>query len=431
MATEFADVFYQQQHVSEIYWDESRQACSLAYTPEFLRSGMELSPLHLKRRRAPYQFRDLHESFMGLPGLLADCLPDTYGHTLIDEWLRSQNRDPASFTPVERLCYLGERSMGALEFKPALRKATRKTQQVDIDRLVELASMALQTKAGLAARLEEQSDLETIIRVGTSAGGARAKAIIAWNPNTNEVRTGQTEAPPGFEHWLLKLDGVKSSFEGIRDPQGYGRIEYAYSLMAREAGIRMTPCRLLEESGRAHFMTQRFDRTDTSRKIHYASLFGLNHMSYTGPGNHRHSYEDYFHVIDQLDIGIDSKREAFARMCFNVLGCNRDDHVKNFGFLMQPDGQWDTSPAFDVTYAHNPGFAAWTRTQQLSVNGRRENITQDDLITTGRNCNVGTLPKLKSIISRVREAIGHWPHHANQAGLDPEKSEAIQQMLQT
>ena len=246
MATEFADITYQDQHVCEIYWDAARQSCALAYTSDYLKSGHDLSPIHLKRRRAPYQFNNLDASFTGLPGMLADCLPDTYGNALIDAWLRSQNRDPASFTPVERLCYMGARAMGALEFRPSMRTQPKGAQKVDVERLIELASQALQAKQNLDGKLEDQADLEAIIQVGTSAGGARAKAVIAWHPETNEVRSGQSDAPAGFEHWLLKLDGVDASFEGIKDPKGYGRIEYAYSLMAHDAGIHMAPCRLLE-----------------------------------------------------------------------------------------------------------------------------------------------------------------------------------------
>lgn len=429
MPTEFADVSYLDQQVCTLYWDSERNSCALAYSPEFLASDIELSPLHLQKRRAPYQFNNLHESFMGLPGMLADCLPDTFGNTLIDEWLRSQNRDPDHFTPVERLCYMGSRAMGALEFRPRLRERTNHSQKVDVERLVELASAALNAKERLSSKLENKSDLEAILQVGTSAGGARAKAVIAWNPTTNEVRSGQTDTSKGFEHWLLKLDGVESSFEGIKDPKGYGRIEYAYSLMAAEAGIRMTPCRLLEEGGRAHFMTQRFDRGPKGEKIHYASLFGLNHMAYAAPGSHRHSYEDYFGVIDQLHISIASKREAFARMCFNVLATNKDDHVKNFGFLMTEDGRWNLSPAFDLSYAHNTAFGAWTRSQQLSVNGKRESITRDDLIACGRNCNVGTRPKLTSILDQVKEAVSHWPAFAEKAGLSEQRTDAIHSVL--
>lgn len=429
MASEFADIYYQGQHVCEIYWDDSRQSCALAYTDAYLKSGLELSPIHLKRRRAPYQFNNLDPSFTGLPGMLADCLPDTYGNALIDTWLRLQKRDPASFTPVERLCYMGARSMGALEFRPSMRSQSKGSQKVEVERLIELASQALQAKEALDSKLEDESDLEAIIQVGTSAGGARAKAVIAWNPDTNEVRSGQSDAPEGFEHWLLKLDGVDASFEGIKDPKGYGRIEYAYSLMAHDAGIHMTPCRLLEEGMRAHFMTQRFDRIGATEKRHYASLFGINHMAYTAPGNHNHSYEDYFSVIEQLNVPIDSKREAFARMCFNVLAFNKDDHVKNFGFLMNSDGDWDISPAFDLSYAHNTAFGAWTRSQQMSVNGKREAITKDDLITCGRNCNVGTRPKLKSILDKVSEGIAKWPIHAEVASVPSKKIDAIQTVL--
>ena len=432
MAEVLADVFYANQKAGVVFWDVSRRVAVFEYTPDFLQMGVELAPLKMPLRRGAYQFPDAHASYSGLPGLLADCLPDTYGNALIDEWLRRQGRVPAEFSPVERLCYIGSRGMGALEFRPSLRARSSKAERVEMDQLVELASRALSQKEGLSADLENDEDLNEILRVGTSAGGARAKAVIAWNPTTNEVRSGQAEAPEGFEHWLLKFDGVTSSFDGVRDPQGYGRIEYAYYLMAKEAGVQMEPCRLFEEGGRAHFMTRRFDRPlakDGGGKVHYASLFGISHMAYASPGSHSHSYEDYFEVIEQLNLDPDSKVEAFRRMVFNILGCNRDDHSKNFGFLMNDSKRWSLAPAFDVTYAFNPEAGKWTAAQQMSVLGKRERITKDDLVQAGYQCRIATRPKVKAVLDEVIGALERWGDFAEKAGVAGVESDQIKRAM--
>ena len=425
MATQFANVFYQGEKAGVVFWDAERRLAISEYTPEFIRDGVELAPLKMPLRAGPFQFPNQHESYSGLPGLLADSLPDTYGNTLINEWLRQQGRDPSDFTPVERLCYIGNRGMGALEFRPGMRDRMSRAEVVEVDKLVELASRALARKNTLSTELEDAEDLTEILRVGTSAGGARAKAVVAWNPQTNEVRSGQADVPAGFEHWMLKFDGVTESFDGVRDPQGYGRIEYAYYLMAKQAGIAMSQCRLFEEGGRAHFMTRRFDRLTGGGKIHCASLFGLAHMQYSAPGAHSHSYEEYFAVIEDLDLDSKFKREAFRRMVFNVLGCNRDDHTKNFNFIIGDSGYWELSPAFDVTYAFNPQPGKWTATQQMSIMGKREKITRDDLVAIGRQCNIATMPKLKSDIDSVVDALKQWEYFAAQAKVGDRETSGI------
>lgn len=415
MAEVLAEVFYGGERAGVVFWDVGRRLGVFEYTPEFAQSGMELAPLKMPLREGAYQFPDAHESCYGLPGLLADCLPDTYGNALIDDWLRQQGRVPADFSPVERLCYIGNRGMGALEFRPAMRDKSSRAARVEVDQLVELASRALARKEGLSADFEDEEDLNEILRVGTSAGGARAKAVIAWNPENNEVRSGQAEAPEGFEHWLLKFDGVSAAFDGVRDPQGYGRIEYAYYLMAKRAGMQMQSCRLFEEGGRAHFMTRRFDRPDGGGKIHYASLFGMAHMAYAAPGSHGHSYEDYFEVIEELSLEPACKVEAFRRMVFNVLGCNRDDHSKNFGFLLDESKRWKLAPAFDVTYSHNPHPGKWTATQQMSVMGKREMISSGDLVEAGQRCAIATRPKVRAVVDEVIAALHQWQDFAQEA----------------
>ena len=429
MASPFADAYYHGVKAGVAYWDASRRLGIFEYTPKFIRDGVELAPLMMPLRAGPYQFANLHESFGGLPGLLADSLPDTYGNALINDWLRAQGRAPEDFSPVERLCYIGNRGMGALEFLPALRERNSKPERVEVEKLVELASAALARREGLSTHLESGEELNEILRVGTSAGGARAKAVIALNPKTGEVRSGQAKAPAGFEHWLMKFDGVFAAFDGVKDPQGYGRIEYAYHLMARRAGIVMADCRLFEEGGRAHFMTRRFDRPAGGGKRHYASLFGLAHLAYAAPGSHSHAYEDYFGAIDRLDLGPEAKLEGFRRMVFNVLGCNRDDHTKNFGFLMTEDGRWELAPAFDVSYAHAPQAGKWTATQQMSIAGKRERITREDCITAGRNSLVATVPKLNAVIDQVAAALAQWEACATEAGVSAENKTKIARAL--
>ena len=423
-----ADVLYDSQKMGAVLWDSSRGVGVFQYTPEFVSAGVELAPLKMPLREAPYQFPDLHESYSGLPGLLADSLPDTYGNALIDDWLRAQGRVPATFSPVERLCYIGNRGMGALEFRPALRDPKSVSEKVDVGRLVELAAKVLAHRKHLAVDLDEEG-LNDILRVGTSAGGARAKAVIAWNPQTNEIRSGQAEAPTGFEHSILKFDGVSESFDGVQDPQGYGRIEFAYSGMAKLAGIEMMPCRLFEEGGRAHFMTRRFDRTADGEKRHYASLFGMAHLQYSAPGTHGHAYEDYFETIRSLDLAPEYRLEAFRRMVFNVLACNRDDHTKNFGFCFDEDRQWRLAPAFDVSYAHNPAPGRWSVAQQMSVRGKRDAITRDDMLATARECDVATLPKLKSALDAVVTALQQWHVLAEESGVVEQQADEIGGMI--
>ena len=427
MPDNLAAIHYEGQRIAAVNWNSERGHATFRYEPEFVSRGIELAPLKMPLANRTYQFARLDESFNGLPGLLADCLPDTFGNALIDQWLRSQGRRPEDFNPIERLCYMGKRSMGALEFEPALSKETSRNQEIEIDKLVELASKALAVKENLNTRFDDDEGLQQILQVGTSAGGARAKAVIAWNEKTGEVRSGQADCPPGFSHWLLKFDGVRSSFEGVRDPQGYGRIEYAYYLMATAAGIEMAPCRLLEENGRAHFMTLRFDRHPDGRKIHYASLFGISHMAYTAPGLHAHSYEDLFETIESLGLPKADALQAFRRMAFNILAYNRDDHVKNFGFLL--DQEWRLSPAFDLSYAYNPGPGKWTATQQMSALGKRESIDRADLVRFAQNQSLATKHQINAILDEVVEAIRSWPEFASKAHVSSENTDKIEDLL--
>lgn len=393
-------------------------AAAFEYTPEFLGSGIELSPLMMPLHAGVYRFPELAgSSFHGLPGLVADSLPDKFGNALIDQWLAQQGRTPQSFDAVERLCYIGRRGMGALEFAPLQGPRDRVARKVEIDALVRLASEILTQREGLKQSFdddEREKALHDILRVGTSAGGARAKAIIAWNPDTNEVRSGQVQAPDGFGYWLLKFDGVSGNRDReLEDPKGFGVIEYAYALMARAAGITMSECRLLEENGRRHFMTRRFDRLPDGGKLHMQSLGALAHFDYNLP--RAYSYEQALQVIRRLGLSMDAIEEQFRRMLFNLVARNQDDHVKNIAFLMNPEGQWSLAPAYDLCYAYNPG-GDWTAQHQMSVNGQREGFTLADL----RACaKVAMLRRGREriLLDEVRATVRRWSEFAQAAGL--------------
>ena len=406
---------------------DSNGVASFEYEPSFLASGIQLAPLMMALAARVYSFPELQRrTFRGLPGLLADSLPDRFGNNLINAWLARQGRTPESFDAVERLCYTGQRGMGALEFKPVQGPSAQTSGAIQIAELVALASEILSQQQGLATSFqgpEREEALQTILRVGTSAGGARAKALIVWNASTGEVRSGQLEAPPGFSHWLLKFDGVSGNKDKeLEDPQGYGLIELAYSRMARAAGITMTDCRLLEENGRQHFMTRRFDRDDAGNKLHMQSLGALAHFDYNEPGSY--SYEQAFLVMRQLQLPMQALEEQYRRMVFNLIARNQDDHVKNIAFLMDRDGQWSLSPAFDITWSFNPA-GDWTATHQMSVNGKRDQFTRADLLAVGRSAQLKR-GRAEAITEEVIAAVRDWPLYAAEANVREESCSQIQ-----
>lgn len=397
---------------------EGEQVADFQYDPAFVASDIQLSPLVMPLSSKVYRFAELsRETFHGLPGLLADSLPDKFGNALINAWLAGQGRRPDEFNAVERLCYTGSRGMGALEFVPMSGPRLQQSTQVDIEALVALASDVLANRNQLAssfADAEKAAALKDILRVGTSAGGARAKAVIAWNRDTNEVRSGQVTTDEGFEYWLLKFDGVSGNRDReLDDPQGYCAIEYAYSLMAIAAGIDMSECRLLEEGGRRHFMTRRFDRTEDGNKLHMQSLCALAHFDFNQAG--AYSYEQALLVIRQLGLPMQVREQQFRRMAFNIIARNQDDHVKNIAFLMNRRGQWSLSPAFDVTYSYNPQ-GAWTAIHQMSMNGKRDGFSLEDFIACGKNAGLKR-GRAESIVAEVRDTVTRWPEFAGEAGV--------------
>jgi serine/threonine-protein kinase HipA len=417
-----AEIWIWDQLCGAILWDESKQLGSFEFDQKFLRSGLDISPIKmpLGGGNQIYSFPELRstrgaafDTFKGLPGLLADMLPDKYGNQLINAWLVQNGRPADSLNPVEQLCFIGKRGVGALEIRPTLREEIAKASTLEIESLVGIANKILNSREGFQANLtgEEQSALSDILKIGTSAGGARAKAVIAFNPKTGEVKSGQVKAPKGFSYWIIKFDGVHDSQFGAT--MGYGRVEMAYYLMAKAAGIRMSECRLLEENGRAHFMTKRFDRMDNGQKIHMQSLCGIRHFDFNQVGFY--SYEQVFETMRMLRLPYPEAEELFVRMVFNVLARNCDDHTKNFAFLMDQDGKWSLSPAYDICYAYRPG-SIWVSSQSLMVNGKRENISDADFLEVARKMNI---KKAEEKIAQVRSAVGRWVEFAEEVGVEP------------
>jgi serine/threonine-protein kinase HipA len=414
--------------IGAVSMDEGRDYAAFEYTPEFLQSGIEVSPLTVPLRAGIYEFPELpRRTFHGLPGLLADSLPDRFGNALIDAWLATQGRTPESFSAIERLCYTGTRGMGALEYGPVLGPNPRRAKKIDVDALVRLASEILtqhQTLAGHLHQAGREQALADILSIGTSAGGARAKAVIAWNPETNEVRSGQVAAGTGFTCWLLKFDGVAGNKDKeLEDPKGYGAIEYAYALMAQAAGITMTECRLLEEHGRRHFMTRRFDRLDDGSKLHMLSLGALAHFDYNQAG--AYSYEQAFLTIRQLTLPMSAMEEQFRRMIFNIVARNQDDHVKNVAFLMDKTGTWTLAPAFDLTYSYNPS-GSWTATHQMMMNGKRDGFTMADVRAAARTAGLKQ-GRAEALLDQVVVAVRQWPEFAERARLPHATSTRIRE----
>ncbi len=404
--------------VGAVLWDEKRGVAAFEFESDFVRSGLDLAPIQMPmagmaRGARIFSFPSLaKETFKGLPGMLADSLPDRFGNALIDNWLARQGRNPASVNPVERLCYTGKRGMGALEFEPAQHPSAKEVSSpLEIADLVRLAKEALTQRRGLRSNVKKRraADLADIIKVGTSAGGARAKAIIAYNEKTGAVRSGQVDAPKGFAHWLIKFDGVTTAALG--DPKGFGRIEFAYHNMAVAAGMIMMPCRLLEEHGRAHFMTQRFDRIG-NEKLHMQTLCALAHFDYNDPN--AYAYEQAFQVMREMRLPYPDAKQLYTRMVFNVIARNQDDHTKNISFLMDRQGAWSLSPAYDVTHAHDPANK-WMSRHQLSVNGKRDAFTRADLLAVAKEMNI---KKPGEIIEAVVAAVADWPKYAKQAGVE-------------
>ncbi|MFT5218240.1 MAG: serine/threonine-protein kinase HipA [Planctomycetota bacterium] len=403
--------------IGYVAMDNDERFARFEYDPDFAALGVEPAPLQMPvQARRIFQFPDLHpRSFHGLPGLIADSLPDKYGQQLINVWLAKTGRKPEDFNSVDRLCYTGKRGIGALEFEPSEGPDMANDKLLEIQDLTELASMAFASKETLDAKLTEaggEQALLDILSVGTSAGGSRAKAVIAFNPETKQVRSGQTELPSGFEHWLIKFDGVEFSGDwGVADPLGYGLLEYSYYRMARECGINMMESRLFTENGHNHFMTRRFDRDEAGNKKFLQTFAALAHYDYYESGSY--SYEQLFMLMKQLDLPKTAFDEQLRRVIFNVVGCNQDDHVKNFSFIMDRNGEWNLSPAYDLCHAEGSDF---TRYHQLSINDKTSRFNREDLKHLAKYAG---LPRGREnqILEQTQDAFAGWEKVADELGI--------------
>ena len=408
--------------VGAVAWDDTTGYVTFEFDPKFKTRGWNLSPLQMPitATKSIYSFPSLQkktdaasDTFKGLPGLLADALPDRYGNDLINLWLAQQGRTPNSMNPVEMLCFIGTRGMGALEFEPATIQPQKKTFSVEINSLVEMAQKMLSNKEAFTTNIQadEEKAMMEILRVGTSAGGARPKAVIAYNEKTGEVRSGQTIAPKGFEHWLLKLDGVSDIQLG--NSHGYGRVEMAYYNMARACGIIMMPSALLEENGRAHFMTKRFDREGGDIKHHIQTFCALKHFDYNLVNSF--SYEQLFQTMRELKLPYPDAEQMFRRMVFNVVARNCDDHTKNFAFRLKKSGKWELAPAYDVCHAYQPKHK-WVSQHSLSINDKREKITKEDLLIIGKSIKN---KKAAEVINEICNKVEQWKSFADDVKVSP------------
>ena len=414
-----------------VRWDSQQQLGHFQYDPRFLQKGWDLSPIKMPIAAGSriYSFPELRkgradteDTFKGLPGMLSDVLPDKYGNRLINIWLAQQGRPENSMNPVEKLCFIGSRGMGALEFEPAQIKTNKNSFSLELDSLVEVAKKMLNERESFLTNIgkDEEKTMMEILKIGTSAGGARPKAVIAYNPKTKEVRSGQGNVPKGFEHWLIKLDGV--SGEQFGESSGWGHVEYAYYLMAKDCGIDISECQLLEENGRAHFMTKRFDR-NKNVKHHIQSLCGLHHYDFNDMDGY--SYEQVFQTMRLLRLTYPEAEQMFRRMVFNILATNYDDHTKIFSFILRNDEDWRLAPAYDLCFSFDE-TNHWVSKQTLSVNGKRLNITKDDLMTIAKDNN---LKKGEKIIDDINSVVKSWDRYAKQAEVRNDLKERIRQNL--
>ena len=416
-----------------VRWDESQQLGYFQYDPKFIQKDWNLSPIKMPIAQGSriYSFPELRkgrnetdDAFKGLPGLLSDALPDKYGNKLINTWLARQGRPENSMNPVEKLCFIGARGMGALEFEPAQIKTGTKSFSLELDSLVEVAKKILNERDAFLANFnkDEEKAMMELLKIGTSAGGARPKAVVAYNPKTGEVRSGQGNAPKGFQHWLLKLDGV--SGEQFGESSGWGRVEYAYYLMAKDSKIEISESQLLQENGRAHFMTKRFDR-EHNVKHHIQSLCGLQHYDFNDM--YGYSYEQVFQTMRLLRLTYPEAEQMFRRMVFNVLATNYDDHTKNFSFMLKKDEGWKLAPAYDLCFSFDP-TNHWVSQQTLSVNGKRFGITKEDLMTIAKDNNI---KKGEKIIEDINAIVNSWNKYAEQAEVRNDLKERINGNLNT
>lgn len=411
--------------IGAVAWDARKNTAVLEFTKEFAAQKLDIAPLtmpleDLERGRLTYSFNNLSiNTFEGLPGLLADALPDAFGNTILRAWLRTQNRTASSLTPLEKLSYMGKRAMGALEFEPTV-NTIETSSNLEVDRLLELTNKVLTQKEGVKFNLsvDEEQAMAGLIKVGTSAGGQRPKALVGYNSNTKTMKSGQLDLPKDYKYYLLKFDGVSES--NLGDPKGYGRSEMAYYEMAKDCGINMMTCELFEENGRAHFMTQRFDRDNEGNKLHMQTLCALAHFDFNKPG--AYDYEDAFEEMRALGLGYNDFESLYRRMIFNIVARNQDDHTKNISFLMEKSGEWKLSPAYDLTWSYNP-LGDWTNIHQMSVMGKRDAFVKSELIECGKR---NSIKKPLEIINQITDTVANWKAYSTRYSVPNNLSNRIE-----
>ncbi len=417
-----AEVILWGTRIGILHLDENRSYVAFEYDKDFLKSGIEVSPLKMRLSERVYEFPELAgSSFHGAPGLVADSLPDKFGNRIIERWLYEQGRSLDDFNVIDRLCYTGKRGMGALEYRPVSGPEDRIVDEINIRKMVDFASAVLSDRTNRKINADEELGYSQLVQLGTSAGGARAKALIAWNETTNEIKSGQVDAGEGYDYWLMKFNGVNNNGDhDLKDRVEYTLIEYAYYLMAIDAGIRMQECRIYEDDGLHHFMTRRFDRVG-NRKIHMQTLGALAHIDYNEPG--LCSYEQAAQYMREIGLPMTDVEQLYRRMTFNVIMVNQDDHVKNISFLMDRNGRWSLAPAYDVTFSYNAENRL-LKAHQMLVNGKSSGITHEDLLAAGKNMGLSK-SKCTGIISDVENVAGKYRHYFELAGIREDTCEEL------
>lgn len=412
------------QLVGAVAWDEASKTASFEYDKKFDLQKYPLAPIKMPNKEVIYSFPELAdtETFKGLPGLLADVLPDRYGKELINIWLAQQGRPENSLNPVELLCFVGKRGMGALEFEPATHTKDY-TADIELESLIDITKSILEKREEVLLQTsDEMKDvMMSILKMGTSAGGARPKAIIAYNEKTGQIRSGQTLADKNFEHWLIKFDEVSDVQFGTST--GYGKVEMAYYKMATDFGIEMMESRLIEENNRFHFMTKRFDREKGNKKIHIQTFCAIQHYNYNYITSF--SYEQLFQTMRLLRLDYAQAEQMYKRMVFNVLARNCDDHTKNFAFMLKEGDAWRLAPAYDVCFAYSPE-SHWVSQHNLSINGKRKDFTRKDLLHIATQNNIRNPER---IIEEGLEVVQNWKRYARDYDVDKKKMEAIDLLL--
>ena len=434
MVIEVITITYQDDVVGAVSFDTEKGLGSFEYAPGFIKKGIELSPIKMPLSNRIYSFPELDfNTFKGLPGLIADSLPDDFGNAVLNAWVAGQGRSPSDITPLQRLQYTGKRGMGALEYAPATKlRSLNASQQVEIQSLVSIAQEILDLRGNFEVELKQsgQDDREammSLLSVGMSAGGARPKAVLAFNEDFTQVRSGQAKVPSGFTHYLMKFDGVSEhnkNQETFGDPLGYGAMEFVYHLMANKCGVDMMPCRLLHEGNRRHFITQRFDR-NKNNKVHVQTLNGLAHVDYKKPG--AFSYEELFGIARQLKLSAVEAEQLFKRMTFNIIARNHDDHSKNFAFMLKKD-KWSLAPAYDLAYSYKPG-SKWVNSHWMSLNGKRDKFTRSDFYSLEKLSPIFSKKKIDDIIDATIEHISTWRQLAEEWDVPKTLIDEIQENL--